>query len=489
MPSSRRLPSPENPRTGRVTFAAGIAIGDEIHHYELEMVFTNRKGVTYGGLGKRRQPVRFEVARLRPKPKGEHLLFAKAIYAEGVDAGEFPYVRDLVHNRVNWVKGCPGDTSAFGSTITDALTRPGQFASVLDKGPKFRELEEELDRRSGPCQYTTAPRAASAARARLVNAAIDTEAVGDGKSHPYLYFRSDKDRPSPRAWNRHGAIPEATSTGGFAVAHRTSNPMGRHHDHAGGAGGRTMTIRTTAARALSGDPSRRRGLPPRDLPSPGRPPRPPGRAGHALDRISILPPGRRNDGTGTVPRIGPVSVGPHRTAGTGRDKSVSPTDGDQDQSVGSTALAPTATGVSIRVDAVGLTSTPDYPDGFRWTQTIVTNVRRGASLLAAPVSYVDPDPNDDAKPFYWTDAEEARRLGVFTDAPSRKPRSGGTVVWDAVLSLNGVSGHDLTRFDSMTYGFSVDSAGAVTSRGPSSSGGVADHLATLRSSFPGWTFG
>jgi hypothetical protein len=193
---------PGTPRTGQVSFAAGIEVGDEDHHYELEMVFTNKKGVTYGGLGRRRQPIRFEVACLSPAPKGEHLLFAKAIYAEGVDAGEFPYVRDLVYNRIDWVTGCPGDASGFGTTITTALNlnRPRQFASVLDRTDKFQELEQELTVRSGPCHYTTPPRAGNPARARLINAAIDAEAAGNGKSHEYLYFmKSDTKPPSDRA--------------------------------------------------------------------------------------------------------------------------------------------------------------------------------------------------------------------------------------------------------------------------------------------------
>ena len=250
-----------------------------------------------------------------------------------------------------------------------------------------------------------------------------------------------------------------------------------------------MTTRATV-RSLSGDPTRRQGFPARGAPTTGHPFQAAGGASHALGRISVLAPeSRAPESRNAVPRIRHVSVEPQRTAHPGRDKSVSPRDGDQDQTIGTTALAPTATGVRIRVDAEGLTSTPDYPDGFRWTQTIVTNVRRGGPLLADAVSYVDPDPNDDAKPFYWTDAEEARSLGVFTDAPSRKPRPAGTVSWDAVLSLTGVNGHDVTRFDSMTYGFDVDSAGTVSMRGPSSPATVADHLSTLRGSFSGWAFG
>ncbi|MDF2176829.1 hypothetical protein P2G88_01010 [Aliiglaciecola sp. CAU 1673] len=170
------------------------------------------------------------------------------------------------------------------------------------------------------------------------------------------------------------------------------------------------------------------------------------------------------------------------------DKSTSETLGDQDQSADVKKLNKTARGVSIEVDPQGAYSSPEYPDGFRWTQTIVTNTKRGGSILATPVSYVDPTPNDDSKPFYWTDAEHATHSGVFKDSPSRNPRPGGTVHWDATLSLNGVNAKDCDRFDSISYGFSVTSAGDVSKRGPSAPASIADHLSTLRSAFSDWTF-
>ncbi|MEO8108810.1 MAG: hypothetical protein ABI594_02205 [Ginsengibacter sp.] len=171
-----------------------------------------------------------------------------------------------------------------------------------------------------------------------------------------------------------------------------------------------------------------------------------------------------------------------------KNKSKSRSTEDQDQSAVVTAFAATATGVDINAEVVDGSSSPDYPDGLRWTQTIITNVEKGGPLLPAPVEYVDPKPNDDAKPFYWTDAEEAGSPGKFHDAPSRKPRAAGTLNWDAILSINGVNGKSVERFDSIGYGFSVDSAGNVTTREPVSPANVGSHISTLGSEFPGWTF-
>ena len=196
-------PFPDSPNRGHVTIPAGITISNEDHHYELEMVFFNSHGRPYGGLGRDRPVIRFEVCRLDPAPTGVHLLFAKAIYAEGVDAGEFPYVRDLVYNRIEWVRNtCPGDRGDFGHDISSVLNAPNQFGSVLGNSSKFQQLEDELNARSGSCQYTTPPRPGSPARCRLVNAALQAEAVGNRNTHNYLFFRSDTSQPSRRAVNR-----------------------------------------------------------------------------------------------------------------------------------------------------------------------------------------------------------------------------------------------------------------------------------------------
>ena len=173
---------------------------------------------------------------------------------------------------------------------------------------------------------------------------------------------------------------------------------------------------------------------------------------------------------------------------TERDKSTTPSTEDQDQSARLSSIAVVTNGVSITVEADGVYTSTEFPDGFRWTQTITTNANKGGPLLATPVNYTDPKPNDDTKPFYWTDAEEATHAGTFEDAPTRKPRPAGTVEWDAILSLNGVNGTSVTRFDSLGYGFRVDSGGTVTQRGPGTPASVSGHLSTLSSEFPGWTF-
>ncbi|MCJ7600990.1 MAG: hypothetical protein MUO63_05725 [Desulfobulbaceae bacterium] len=168
------------------------------------------------------------------------------------------------------------------------------------------------------------------------------------------------------------------------------------------------------------------------------------------------------------------------------DKSTNQSSGDQDQNASLTSFAAEARGVGIQVEITNGTSSLDYPDGYRWTQTIDSNVPLGG----ATSPYVDPRPNDDTKPFYWTDAEAAARPTTFIDHPSRNAPATGTTTWDAVLSLNGVNGTSVTRLDSLSYGFSIDTAGSVAPHHPITpgSGLVSTHRSTLTSEFPGWTF-
>jgi hypothetical protein len=121
---------------------------------------------------------------------------------------------------------------------------------------------------------------------------------------------------------------------------------------------------------------------------------------------------------------------------------------------------------------------------YRFAQTIDTNVPLGGSTSP----YVDPRPNDDDKPFYWTDAEHRTYGSKFKDAPSRNPPSSGTTRWDATLSVTHVVGKDVTILESLKYGFSLDSAGAVTPRAPAVTSSVTTHISTLSSEFPDWTF-
>jgi hypothetical protein len=190
------------PRTGSVTFPANIQIPSENDRYLLEMKYLSNSGAQYGGLGSRRPAIRFETCRLSAKPRGDLLLLAKVIYAEGSDKGEYEWVRDVVYNRIAWTTNhCSRDARSLGTDIRSVLNAPNQFASVLSNTPKFQELESQLDSSSGPCQYTTSPRASSPATCRLINDALSVVAAGNGHSHSYIFFRSDNHRPSTRAVN------------------------------------------------------------------------------------------------------------------------------------------------------------------------------------------------------------------------------------------------------------------------------------------------
>lgn len=186
---------PATSNSGNVSIPSGISIAEEDHHYELELIYFNSRGTRFGGLGRGRPVIRFQVCELNPEPSGDDLLFARALYAEGVDAGEFPYVRDLVYNRIAWVSLCPADLASFGSDVRTVLEAPDQFASVLGPTQKFLDFVAEFRTHAGPCRYTTPPRTARPATCRLINAAIAAEAAGNGNTHDYFFFRSDTQNP------------------------------------------------------------------------------------------------------------------------------------------------------------------------------------------------------------------------------------------------------------------------------------------------------
>ena len=201
------------------------------------------------------------------------------------------------------------------------------------------------------------------------------------------------------------------------------------------------------------------------------------------------------------PRIRSVSLapGPAATRPDFASLSIFPADkitqrgkAKADQSIGGVNISPTAKGLDITAEAENVYTSNEFPDGFRWVQTVTTNdpsnTPVGAPLLPAPTTYVDPLPNDDTKPFYWTDAEEAQNVAHFHDAPGRPAHPTGTIVWSAILSLAGVNGKNVTIFDSMTYGFSRASNGTVTLDGPGSQGDISSQLAALGTEFPTWTF-
>jgi hypothetical protein len=168
------------------------------------------------------------------------------------------------------------------------------------------------------------------------------------------------------------------------------------------------------------------------------------------------------------------------------DKGVVPDTEMQDQRASLNSFTTEANGIGIIVDIEEAKSSAAHPDGLRWTQTIDTNVPLGGTTSP----YVDPRPNDDTKPFYWTDAEHAARPTQFVDHPSRPAPSSGTTTWRALLSLNGVDGTTVTRFDSIAYGFDIDSGGTVSPAAPTSPVGglITTHQNTLSSEFAGWTF-
>ena len=156
-------------------------------------------------------------------------------------------------------------------------------------------------------------------------------------------------------------------------------------------------------------------------------------------------------------------------------------EGDQD------ALAPstfergrTGRGVHIRVAGGDPSGTPDFPDGIRWVQTVDTN----APLFGQSPPYVDFIAPKDDKPFYFPDSRET---AVFSDNPSRKANG---VRWDATLSLVGVRKRQITRLDSVNYGFDINPSGTLSLHGPSATGviGAVIHGDTLRSEYPDWVF-
>lgn len=185
------------------------------------------------------------------------------------------------------------------------------------------------------------------------------------------------------------------------------------------------------------------------------------------------------------PRISIREVGLATRPATGPDKSTSEGSGEQDQSMDTPSVAKESRGLGITVEMSGATSSAAHPDGYHWTQTIDTNVPLGGSTSP----YVDPRPNDDTLPFYWTAAEAAARPTTFEDHPSRAVPASGVTRWEATLALNGV--HKAKKvvklYDCIRYGFTLDSAGKVTLIAPKSAAGTT-HRSTLAGEFSDWTF-
>ena len=191
-----------NQERGVVTFDAGISIPEENDRYQFRMELVRANGSRRHAV--RPVSIRFQVCELADAPSGVSRMFAKMIYAEASRPAEYPWVRDVVYNRIEWVRNCPWDRNSFGDpNVRAVLTHdePIQFATVVHGEGGFEAMEEALNERSGPCVYTTSPRAVDPEECRQINAAIATGATGNENTHDYLFFRSDTRRPSPRAVN------------------------------------------------------------------------------------------------------------------------------------------------------------------------------------------------------------------------------------------------------------------------------------------------
>jgi len=175
-----------------------------------------------------------------------------------------------------------------------------------------------------------------------------------------------------------------------------------------------------------------------------------------------------------------------RTFGAMPDKSATEREEESDQSVEVGTFVARQRGLKIVAETSGGFDSTDFPDGFKFTQTIDTNV----PLHGANAPYVDPHPNDDMKPFYWTDVEQRMYPTTFKDHPTRNPPTGTQVTyWQATLALNGVdeASKTVTGFDYLTYGFIMDAAGNVKLNYPQNTDGT-NHRQTLQNEWSSWTF-
>lgn len=198
-------------------------------------------------------------------------------------------------------------------------------------------------------------------------------------------------------------------------------------------------------------------------------------------KVEVGAPGPRID-------LGAFAFGrPSQTFAVVPDKSEIESEAEeQDQTIDVGTFTERRGGVRIIAEVGGGYDSTEFPDGFKFTQTIETN----APLRGAASPYVDPHPNDDAKPFYWTDAQQQKYPTTFKDHPWRYPPTGSAAkYWQATLALNGVdeAGKTVTGFDYITYGFILDAAGNVKLNYPANVDGE-NHRQALANAFSGWTF-
>jgi len=173
------------------------------------------------------------------------------------------------------------------------------------------------------------------------------------------------------------------------------------------------------------------------------------------------------------------------------DKSPEEKEGESDQDGKDTktdvgTFSQTNRGVRIVAEISGGFSTGEFTDGMKFTQVIETN----KPLNGASSPYTDPHPNEDEKPFYWTDPEQEQYPTTFKDHPKRNPPMGGEVTyWQATLALNGVNEETktVTGIDYITYGFMMDPAGGIRLIYPQRIDGEK-HRQALTAEFASWTF-
>jgi hypothetical protein len=202
------------------------------------------------------------------------------------------------------------------------------------------------------------------------------------------------------------------------------------------------------------------------------------------------PTGRKEEVGAPQPHFDLGAFAPERSPGAFAgmpDKSETEIESEEtDQNIDVGTFAARRGGVRIVGEVSGGFSSADFPDGLKFTQTIETN----APLRGATSPYVDPHPNDDSKPFYWTDVQQRRYPTTFKDHPWRYPPTGSAAkYWQATLALNGVdeANKTVTGFDYITYGFILDAAGDVKMNYPANVDGE-NHRQTLANEWSGWTF-
>lgn len=164
-----------------------------------------------------------------------------------------------------------------------------------------------------------------------------------------------------------------------------------------------------------------------------------------------------------------------------------------------TAYNPKADGVEIRIEH---DITKPRTRQLRWTQTVSEN---GSFFKACGLStYVDPwapniDPSgktvckaDDAKPFYWTDAEFNNTDGpYFYDKPSEGPPATGKTWIRFVTSLTEARTRMILVLASIVWGFDRAASGAVTVLEPrrATVSERSGHMRVLKRMYPAYDYG